>query len=110
MAPVLALTETGVAAIVAATFSGIGAILGGVAALLSARGRRVARASHEQTLAIHEEISMPNGRSLADTVIRIEADLATHIRETEEAWGALGGDRATILRRLRRLLEEDAGR
>jgi hypothetical protein len=101
VAPVLAFTEAGVAAIVAATLSGIGAVLGGIAAVLSARHRREVR----------RQIKTPNGESLGELayatdrrtrrlehrVRHVEGDLAEHLGEAEplKAWV------------LRRMQEED---
>lgn len=62
-----------IAAIIAAIGSAIAATLGGVALVIGASNRRTAKATHK-------EVRTMNGRTLAETVDRIEADLAEHLR------------------------------
>lgn len=70
----VALTEAGVAAVIGAAFSGIAGILAGVAAIIAAKGRR-------QTQAVHDEVTTTNGRTIAETLSRIEGDLVEHLRD-----------------------------
>lgn len=70
----LALTEAGIAAVIGAALSGIAGILAGVAAIIAAKSRT-------QTRAVHQEIKTTNGRTIAETVSRIEADLTEHLRD-----------------------------
>ncbi len=68
----LALTEAGIAAIIGAVLSGFAAVLAGVAAIIAAAGRRVGHG-------LRAEVSTPNGRTLGESVARIEADLVEHL-------------------------------
>lgn len=71
---IVAVVDPSWAAIIAAICSGIAAILGGVALIITAL-------NHRKVEEVKKQVQTSNGRTLAKTVERIEADVAEQRRE-----------------------------
>ncbi len=81
-----AVHEVSIEGLIAAIGSSIAAVLGGWALIVAASNRRKTSAVHEETAEtrkeakeIHEEVRSENGRSLAQSVARLEASFAEHL-------------------------------